>query len=179
MRNRTRLSRRPMRKCVSRPVASVPSWFPSGTRHRFEQSALNVLAATKTEASGMFGDRTKLNPIDHLLGVPSINDGQTPNILTAREVPVDGFWSITVYNANGLMDLRFVERDVELDLNTRQEPTSSLLTDPRAHRGIEHRQGHAAVAQHTVVKGPPVEAGTELRLGELAQAADFQHPQHV
>ena len=81
-----------------------------------------MLAATKTDASGMFGDKAKLNPIDHLLGtaygwggnpkeaavyqngVPPINDGQTAYVLTARDVPVDGFWSITVYNAKGFME---------------------------------------------------------------------------
>ncbi len=98
----------------------VPDW-DEASLHTV-RNALNVLAATKADASGMFGDKAKLNPIDHLLGtaygwggnpkeaavyqngVPPINDGQTPYILTARDVPVDGFWSITVYNAKGFME---------------------------------------------------------------------------
>jgi len=28
-------------------------------------------------------------------GVPALNDGKTPYVLTVRDVPVDGFWSIT------------------------------------------------------------------------------------
>ncbi len=98
----------------------VPDWDEASLRT--VRDALNVLAATKADASGMFGDKAKLNPIDHLLGtaygwggnpkeaavyqngVPPINNGQTPYVLTARDVPVDGFWSITVYNAKGFME---------------------------------------------------------------------------
>ena len=99
----------------------VPAW-DEASLHTV-RNALNVLAATKTDASGMFGDKAKLNPIDHLLGaaygwggnpkdaavyqngVPSNNDGKAAYVLTARDVPVDGFWSITVYNAKGFMEL--------------------------------------------------------------------------
>jgi hypothetical protein len=98
----------------------IPEWDEASLRT--VRDALNVLAATKTDASGMFGDKAKLDPIDHLLGtaygwggnpkeaavyqngVPPMNDGQTAYVLTARDVPVDGFWSITVYNAKGFME---------------------------------------------------------------------------
>lgn len=86
------------------------------------RDAINVLAATKTSAAGMFGDKAKLNPINHLLGtaygwggnpeeaamyvnaIPEKNDGKTPYVLTVKDVPVDGFWSVTVYNAKGFME---------------------------------------------------------------------------
>ena len=32
---------------------------------------------------------------------PDVNDGKTPYRLTVKEVPVDGFWSVTVYTADG------------------------------------------------------------------------------
>ena len=32
------------------------------------------------------------------------NDGKTPYKITARDVPVGAFWSITVYNADGYME---------------------------------------------------------------------------
>jgi hypothetical protein len=68
----------------------------------------------------MFGDKDRLNPIDWLLGaaygsggnpkeaaiainvVPEKNDGQTAYVLNVqKDVPVDGFWSVTLYNAKG------------------------------------------------------------------------------
>jgi len=98
----------------------IPDWDEASLHN--VRSAINVLAATKADASGMFGDKANLNPIDHLLGTafgwggnpkeaavyqngaPTLNDGQTAYVLTARDVPVDGFWSITVYNAKGFME---------------------------------------------------------------------------
>jgi hypothetical protein len=98
----------------------VPDWDPASLRTLRE--ALNVLAATKSDMSGMFGDKATLDPIDHLLGaaagwggnpkqaavyqngVPPLDDGKTPYVLTVGDVPVDGFWSITVHNARGYME---------------------------------------------------------------------------
>jgi hypothetical protein len=86
------------------------------------RDALNVLSATLSDASGMFGKKEELNPIHHLLGAsfgwggnpkeaamylngaPEMNDGTIPHSLTVKDVPVNGFWSITVYNANGFME---------------------------------------------------------------------------
>jgi len=47
---------------------------------------------------------SNFNPIDHLLGATYGWGGKTAFLLTVREVPVDGFWSITVYNAKGFID---------------------------------------------------------------------------
>jgi hypothetical protein len=94
------------------------------------RDALNVLASTLSDTSGMLGDKSKLNPIHHLLGtamgwggnpkkdaiyvnvVPEKNDGKTNYALAVRDVPVDGFTSITVYNAKGFMEKN------ELDINS-------------------------------------------------------------
>ena len=35
---------------------------------------------------------------------PENNDGRTPYRLTVKEVPVDGFWSVTAYNADGYFE---------------------------------------------------------------------------
>jgi hypothetical protein len=68
----------------------------------------------------MFGTRDRVDPIRHLIGTamgwggnpetealylnmtPTKNDGTTIHRLTVpADVPVDGFWSITVYDAAG------------------------------------------------------------------------------
>ncbi len=66
-----------------------------------------------------FGRKAEVDPIDHLIGTaigwggnprsaadyqsfyPPKNDGTTVYKLTFKDVPVDGFWSISVYNDKG------------------------------------------------------------------------------
>ena len=99
----------------------VPEWDETSLKK--VRDAINVLAATRSSARGMFGNKNEVDPISHLLGtaygwggnpdkdavyvnvVPEKNDGKTPYVLTVSEkVPVDGFVSITVYNAKGFME---------------------------------------------------------------------------
>ena len=98
----------------------VPRWDSASLKK--VRDAINVLAATRTTMGGLFGDKATLNPLSHLMGtafgwggnpdaaaayqsvVPEKNDGSTPYSLTAADVPVDGFWSITVYNKDGFME---------------------------------------------------------------------------
>jgi len=87
------------------------------------RKAVNVLAATATDSTGMFGDKAKLDPVEYMLGAaygwggnpkegalyipgaPEKNDGKTAYTLTlSKEVPVDGFASITIYNKDGYME---------------------------------------------------------------------------
>jgi hypothetical protein len=82
-----------------------------------------VLAGTIPDTKGMFGPRDKVDPIRHLIGsatgwggnaeedaiyltvVPSKNDGKTVHKLTFKgDVPVDAFWSISVYNTEGYFE---------------------------------------------------------------------------
>ena len=40
----------------------------------------------------------------YVCGYPKRNDGKTPYTLTLQNVPVDGFWSICVYNEKGFFE---------------------------------------------------------------------------
>ena len=100
-------------------VFEIPEWDDASLAK--VRDAIKVLAATRTDAKGMFGDKAKLDPISHLLGtafgwggnpeeaamydnaVPEKNDGKTPYVVTVKDAPVNGFWSITVYNKDGYM----------------------------------------------------------------------------
>jgi para-nitrobenzyl esterase len=85
--------------------------------------SLAVLGSHQGEGAGsMFGTKAEVDPVRHLIGTaigwggnpnfaavyssfyPPRNDGKTAYTLTVRDVPVDGFWSITVYNAKGYME---------------------------------------------------------------------------
>jgi len=84
--------------------------------------AIKVLAATLTDTRQCFGDAKQVDPIAHLLGaaagwgglppnaaiyineVPEGNNGKTAYTLTVKDVPVEGFWSISVYNASGYFE---------------------------------------------------------------------------
>jgi len=84
--------------------------------------ALTVLGDTLPDKNGMFGSRKDVDPVRRLIGVatawggnpakdatylnvvPPKNDGQTVYHLDVKDVPVDGFWSVTVYNAKGFFD---------------------------------------------------------------------------
>lgn len=98
----------------------VPDWDPASQKKI--RDAILVLGSTRTGFSGAFGSKQQVDPVYHLLGTamgwggnpesaavyqgqnPQQNDGKTVHRLTVRDVPVDGFWSISVYNAKGYFE---------------------------------------------------------------------------
>jgi hypothetical protein len=83
------------------------------------RDALLTLAAMLPDANRMVGTKAQVDPVRHLIGAasawggnpdkeaiylnitPAKNDGTTIYKLDVKDVPVDGFWSISVYNAQG------------------------------------------------------------------------------
>ncbi|SIT35968.1 conserved exported hypothetical protein [Paraburkholderia piptadeniae] len=98
----------------------VPNWDPVSLKK--VRDALRVLGSTVPDARDAFGRKGEVSPIRHLIGTavlwggnpdkdaiyltvtPPKNDGKTSYRLHVRDVPVDGFWSVTVYNASGYID---------------------------------------------------------------------------
>ena len=99
----------------------IPNWDEESLI-KIRKSINEIAALSVTDFAGYFGVKDELDPIKHLLGtaygwggnpkeaamyvngVPEKNDGTTPYVLDVKDVPVDGFWSITVYNADGFFE---------------------------------------------------------------------------
>jgi hypothetical protein len=95
----------------------IPEWDQASQKK--VRDALLALASTLPDFKKAFGTKDQVDPIRHLIGsaaawggnpdkdatylnvIPAKNDGTTLYRLNIRDVPVDGFWSISVYNAEG------------------------------------------------------------------------------
>jgi hypothetical protein len=95
----------------------IPKWDPASQKK--VRDALLQLSATLPDSKRMFGTENHTDPVRRLIGSasawggnpekdamyfsvhPAENDGATAYRLTVDEVPVDGFWSVTVYNKDG------------------------------------------------------------------------------
>jgi hypothetical protein len=95
----------------------VPNW--DLTSQKKIRDALLVLGGSTSGFKRAFGSKDQVDPVYHLIGTamgwggnpekdatyigvtPPNNDGATVYRLSVKDVPVDGFWSISLYNAEG------------------------------------------------------------------------------
>ena len=98
----------------------APNWDQAGQKKI--RDALLVLAEFTGGFSHAFGPKGQVDPVKHLIGTaagwggnpdkdatylsvtPSKNDGTTIYKLDVKNVPVDAFWSVSVYNAEGYFE---------------------------------------------------------------------------
>ena len=121
----------------------VPHW--DETRLKKIRTALLQLGETISDTRRMFGaNADQVDPIRHLIGsalvwgglpekdglylpiTPDRNDGTTVHKLTFKNVPVDGFWSITVYDANGYLEPNAYNAYSVNTLTARPRPDGSV-----------------------------------------------------
>lgn len=97
----------------------VPMW-DKVSQDKVRDSLL--LLGSQGGLSVMFGARDEVDPVSFLIAsaagwggnpskaaiylpvFPKDNDGETAHRITVKDVPVDGFWSISVYNAQGFFE---------------------------------------------------------------------------
>lgn len=97
----------------------VPDWDQASLKKVREALLALAAAGGGIDSARMFGRRGEVDPVQHLIGTaagwggnppyvalyagaePKHNNGKTVYRQTVKDVPVDGFWSVSVYNKDG------------------------------------------------------------------------------
>ena len=121
----------------------IPAWDP--VSQKLVREALLVLGATLPDTKGAFGTKEQVDPIRHLVAAasawggnperdalylnvtPGKNDGKTIYRLTVRDVPVDGFWSVSVYNAKGYYEKNSADAYTLNNITAQKSPDGSVM----------------------------------------------------
>jgi hypothetical protein len=120
----------------------APKWDPVSQKK--VRDALLVLASTTAGFKNAFGPEGKVDPIKHLIGTaagwggnpdkdatylsntPPKNDGVTVYKLNVKDVPVDAFWSVSVYNAEGYFEKNAYDTYSVNDVTAKKEADGSV-----------------------------------------------------
>jgi para-nitrobenzyl esterase len=109
------------------------------------RDALNRLAPLRGNDGGaMFGTKGEVDPVAHLIGTaigwggnprsaaiylsfyPKRDDGKTVHKLTLKDVPVDGFWSISLYNPEGYFEKNALGAYSVNNLTAKPDPNGAI-----------------------------------------------------
>ena len=167
-----------MRSRSSSPAArasfEVPNWDQASQKK--VRDALLALGATLPDWRRAAGRKDEVDPVRHLIGTatgwgrnpdkdaiylnvtPAKNDGKTIYRLNVKDVPVDGFWSISVYNAEGYFE---------------QEPVSTptrSTTSPRRKAPTARSPIQFGGCDGKIAELPADHAGLELHGAALSAA---------
>ncbi len=120
----------------------APKWDPVSQKK--VRDALLVLASTSAGFKDAFGPEGKVDPVKHLIGTaaawggnpdkdatylsatPPKNDGMTVYKLNVKDVPVDAFWSVSVYNAQGYFEKNAYNAYSVNDVTAKKEADGSI-----------------------------------------------------
>jgi hypothetical protein len=121
----------------------IPHWDEASLKT--VKAALLQLGATVSDTRRMFGaNERQVDPVKHLIGSamlwggnpeknalylpinPARNDGSTIYKLTVRDIPVDGFWSLTVYNGEGYLQPNPANTYAVNSITAKQAPDGSV-----------------------------------------------------
>jgi len=120
----------------------IPDW--DKVSQKKVRDALLVLASTAGDWQRSFGTKETVDPVHYLIGAaagwganapqdamyfsitPDKNDGRTAYTLNIRDVPVDGFWSISVYNAEGYYEKNALDAYALNNITAKKENDGSI-----------------------------------------------------
>lgn len=123
-------------------VLDVPNWDPASQSK--VRDALKVLGSTLTNSDRTFGTKEDVDPVRHLIGAaigwggnphsaaiyvtakPKSEDGAHVETLKVKDVPVEGFWSISVYNEKGFFEKNALDSYSINNLTAKPDPDGGV-----------------------------------------------------
>jgi hypothetical protein len=120
----------------------VPKWDKESQNK--VRSALLVLASTLPDLRHAFGSKDEVDPVRFVIGsaagwggnpdkdatylnfTPKGNDGTGVYKLTVKDVPVDAFWSISLYNAKGYFEPNQYDAYSVNNITAKKNPDGSV-----------------------------------------------------
>jgi len=136
---------------TGRGTFEIPNWDPVSQKK--VRDALLVLGTTLPASHRMFGARHDVDPVAHLIGsalgwggnpakdaiyhhvTPPQNDGKTVYRLNLNKVPVDAFWSLSIYNAQGYFEPNPEDAYSVNNLTARPNPDGSITVQLGGRKG--------------------------------------------